>query len=142
MPMFFTIRNVVLPLLLGAGLLASPSLRAQNQAALTFTGGNNTPLTLTLAVPVTYTITASGTNGPLFVLQNIANDFHNNQPAVTGSLSYSINGGSLQSITVLSPGRANTLNDLHPTDWYLFGNNAFTGTTFQLGDVVTLFSGS
>jgi hypothetical protein len=128
-------------LLLCVGLFTSASLHAQSQAALTFTGGNNTPLTLTLALPVTYTITASGTNGPLFVFQNIANEVLGYQPAVTGSLSYSIDGGTLQSITVLSAGNINVGN-IQPTDWYLFGNNAFSGTVFQVGDVVTLFSGS
>ncbi len=140
--MVFSIRSAFLSLLLLAGgLFTAASLQAQSQAAFTFTGGNNTPLTLTLAAPVIYTITAGGTNGPLFVLQNIANEALGYQPAVTGSLTYSIDGGALQSITVLSAGNIHVGN-IQLTDWYLFGDNAFSGTVFQVGDVVTLFSGS
>ncbi|MDQ2945702.1 MAG: hypothetical protein M3Y27_07140 [Acidobacteriota bacterium] len=74
--------------------------RARAQADLTFSGGNNTPFVLTLNAPVRYAITANGANGisPFFIFQGVGDVFGGLFPGVSGSITFSINGGSAQSI--------------------------------------------
>ncbi len=102
----------------------------QAQANLTFSGGNNAPLTITLLNPVTYTInntacTTTGlpaTTGPAFLFDEAGNPFFNTFRNVTSTstIRYSINGGAAQPITMANSGRAS--NDLTTNDIYVFGN--------------------
>ena len=77
---------------------------AHGQANLTFSGGNGTPLTTTLTRSVTYTIPRTNSNcffktgfNPYFNFDEVGNPVPSN-PAVTGTISYSINGGVLRPI--------------------------------------------
>lgn len=74
---------------------------AYGQADLTFTGGSGAPLTTTLTRSVSYTVTGSncGTgNGPFFDFVGVGNMLGFGQP-VTGTISYSVNGGAAQAIS-------------------------------------------
>ena len=115
-------------------LCAAPAANAQ--ANLSFTGGSGTPLTLLLSNPVTYTVTTTNNNGaPFFLFKNTGNPF-NNFFSVTGTITFSINGGANQTITdAVSGGNAGVLN---PNDIYIFG--PFPGVT--VNDIVTLSSGT
>ncbi len=105
-----------------------PAVEAQ--ANLTFSGGNGTPLTITLLNPVTYTINNTActtillpaTTGPLFVFDEAGNPFLNNFQSVTNTstIRFSINGGAAQPITMENSGRPG--NDRTTNDIYAFGN--------------------
>jgi hypothetical protein len=108
---------------------------ARAAAILNFSGGNGTPLTLTLSQPVAYTITSSTPtlNGPWFVFQNVGNVFGGGFDSGSSTITYSINGGSAQSLTSL----ANNLTP-NPTDLTILGTQ--TGAT--AGDIVRLNAGT
>ncbi|MDQ2949717.1 MAG: PEP-CTERM sorting domain-containing protein [Acidobacteriota bacterium] len=125
-------RLALCTLILTALLASAGSARAQ--ADLTFSGGNNTPFVLTLNAPVRYAITANGANGisPLFIFQGVGDVFGGLFPGVSGTVSFSINGGSAQSITGENSGV--TAGSLALNDIYMFGS--FPGVA--AGDIVTL----
>ena len=111
------------PALAGTATLLLATLGASHaraQAMLTFTGGNNTALTLTLNAPVTYTITASAGNNlsPFFDFQGVGNVFSN--LGVSGTITFTINGGVAQTFTNLNSGV--TLGSIAATDAYIFGS--------------------
>jgi hypothetical protein len=70
------------------------------QVNLTFSGGNNTPLQITLQQSVTYTTTTSNcvgvANGPLFVFDGVGNLLGGYREVTGGTvpITYSINGGA------------------------------------------------
>ncbi len=98
------------------------------QANFTFSGGSGSPLTVTLLSPVTYTLTGSGTKFDFFTTN--ANGFPGlSETTVTGSLTYTINGGAPIAITSAS----SNIGVL------FFWGGAGTG---QPGDVFTLNAGS
>ena len=116
-------------------LLASAST-AKAQANLSFAGGNNTPFVLTLNGTVSYMINRALTgNAPFFVFKNVGNPL-GSQRSVTGSISYSVNGGPLQMITTANSGAA--VGTIGANDLFFFG--PFSGLV--LNDVVTLFAGT
>jgi hypothetical protein len=96
----------------------------QAQAILTFSGGNGTPLSITLRRSVTYTINntqcANAGTGPAFLFDEAGNPFSNTFPSFTGTITYSINGGAAQPITKANSGTAN--NARTTNDIYVFGN--------------------
>jgi len=118
-------------------LAASPTVFAQ---ILTFSGGNGTPLTITLAQPVTFTITtaAGESQAPDFVIQDAGNLVQGIGTGVTvsGSMDFTINNGTPQAINNIFGGVSHA--DLHSVDDYLWG--ALPGVS--VGDVVTLNAGS
>lgn len=130
-------RYVVAALGLGALFTAAPSAHAQ--ANLTFTGGNNAPLTLSLASPITYTVTATAPaqNGPGFVLQGVGNLFGSSFFSLTGNISFRVNGGTVRTIDLITSGQTN--GAVTPTDVYFF-SSALPGV--NNGDVVTLTAGT
>ena len=93
------------------------------QARLTFSGGLGAPLHLTLNAPVTYmitTATASG-NAPLFDFQGVGNLFGNgNSPAVSGTVTFTINGAAAQTFATLASGF--TGGSQAASDAYIFGS--------------------
>ncbi len=117
----------------------------QAQANLTFSGGNGTPLSITLLKPVTYTInevncanagtTPPGT-GPVFLFDEAGNPFFNTFPSVTGTITYSINGGAAQPITTANSGRAS--NILTTNDIRVFGSQQ----PVSIGSTVVLSAGT
>jgi hypothetical protein len=90
---------------------------AQGQANLTFSGGNGSPLSLTLTQPVTFTINIAGpSNGPIFDFQNL--------------------GGGNQAFSQEGSGLA--LGAIAANDVY--ANGSFV--SLNLGDVVLLHAGT
>ena len=67
----------------------------QAQANLVFSGGNGTPLQITLLQSVSYTINNGNwvlDGGPFFIFDETGNPFLLNTQSVTGNLTFSING--------------------------------------------------
>lgn len=116
--------------------LAAPAAHAQ--ANLAFTGGNGTPLTLSLLTPVTYTVTTAGSLNlaPVFVFQSVGNPIGNNITDATGTLAYRINGGAIRTINRINSGVG--VGSLSANDTYVFGD--LPGV--RVGDIVSLLSGT
>ena len=120
-------------------LAASPAAFAQS---LTFSGGDGTPLTITLLQPVTFTITsatdAGNGNAPFFVFQGVGNLLQGISTGVTasGTMDFTINNGTPQTITSIYGGVS--YGALHSDDAYIWGS--LPGVA--VGDVVTLNAGS
>jgi hypothetical protein len=97
---------------------------AQAQANLTFSGGNGTPLSITLRQSVTYTVNntqcAPVISSPVFVFDEVGNPFLNNFASFTGTITFSINGGTAQSIIAGNSGFVN--GNITANDIYVFGN--------------------
>jgi len=111
---------------------------AHGQAMLSFSGGNGTPITLTLAQPINYTITlntAAG-NAPFFLFEGVGNFFPGSFLSVTGSIVFTINAGAPQSINTLNSGFLG--GAITPDDIFLFGGFP----AFAAGDLVTLSAGT
>ena len=118
------------------GLATLGAAHARAQASLTFSGGLGTPLTLTLNAPVTYAITAAGANGnaPLFDFQGVGNVFVN--LTVSGTVTFTINGGAAQTFTKINSGFAN--GSVAAADAYIYG--ALPGVA--VGNTVVLTAGT
>jgi hypothetical protein len=125
--------KIILGLAAIAAITAAPRASA---VPVGFSGGGGTPLSFTLSQPVTYTITAStGLIAPYFVFQNVfpSSFFSQN---VSGSISFSINGGPALTIQVLgiAVGGSITANDLILQRTLPLG--------FTVGDVIVLSGGT
>jgi hypothetical protein len=93
---------------------------AQAQANLTFSGGNGTPLTITLQQSVSYTINNAQcvSDGPIFIFDETGNPFSIGTQFVTGTISFSINGGAAQAIIRARSGA--TVNNISANDIYIY----------------------
>ncbi len=103
---------------------------------VSFSGGNGTPITLTLPQPVDYAITSSTPtlSGPYFVFQNVGNIFAGGfDNAGSSTITYSVNGGPAQSLTSLANNQAP-----NPIDLTILGTQ--TGAT--VGNIVRLNAGT
>ncbi len=81
------------------GSLAIATAPAQAQANLVFSGGNGTPLTISLTSPVTYTVTKATRGVPYFTFDAVGLPAIPNNPVASGyefvgSWTYSINGAA------------------------------------------------
>ncbi len=113
---------------------------AHGQATLTFSGGLGTPLTLTLSQPVTYTLTSSSDAfGPLFLFNGVGNLFAGSFPAVTGTITHSLNGASGTTFRNLNSGQ--TGNSLATNDVTASNNTALIDSFF-VGQVYVLSAGT
>jgi hypothetical protein len=125
------------PLLAIAAAFVLVSGSARGQANLTFSGGNGSPLSLTLNQPVVYTITTGFSVGPFFIFQNVGNPFHGaGDGGLHGNISFTINGGASQEIDIMNSGvnvGVVTANDL-----YIFGSEPGA----NVGDVIFLSAGT
>lgn len=109
---------------------------AQGQADLSWGGGNGTPLTLTIARPITYTITSAST-GPSFVFDGAAPNFDGNPVFLSGTITFSLNNtAAQQAIWVLAAG--SQVNALSPDDAYMFLDRPGV----SVGDTITLTAGT
>ncbi len=119
--------------LLATALLASA---AQGAISLEVTGGNGSPLTITLLESVTYTIApgAPDDNFPIFVIDE-ATTGTNFSSNVTGSMTFSINDGDLQSFIYMSGGV--NASDLTANDIYFYRG----ALQWEEGDTITLHAG-
>lgn len=109
---------------------------AHGQASLTFSGGNGSPFSLTLNQPIEFLITTSlpAANGPYFVFQNVGN--LGSLGAVSGTITFTINGGPSQTINSMQSGIAG--GAIGPNDVFIFG----TATSANAGDAVRLLAGT
>ncbi len=106
----------------------------QAAVALTWSGGNGSPLSLTLSSPVAFT--ATGSSPFIAFIMPGAGDSFTSFTAVTG-LTYSVNGGSDQAIDSIHSGYS--VGNVVPNDTYIFNG---TGAGVIIGDVVTLSAGT
>ena len=114
----------------------------QAQANLVFSGGNGAPLSITLLQSVSYTVNNSQcvlNGGPLFIFDQSGNPFMLAVESVTGTMSFSINGGAAQPITTTRSGL--NLGNISANDIYVYGNlpNVASGSTVVLnrGTIIT-----
>lgn len=136
-PHIFPMMKFVLSLLAAALALATLGVsHACAQANLTFSGGLGAPLTLTLNSPVTYTITVSNNHAPIFLFQGVGNAFNNSSPAVSGTITFTIDGGAAQTFTTMNSGNVN--GSRAANDVYTYG--ALPGVA--VGDTVVLNTGT
>lgn len=112
-----------------------PAVEAQ--ADLTFSGGNGTPLSITLQRAITYTInnTQCAASGPIFVFDEAGNPFGSGA-LITGSITYSFNGGAAQPITNTNSGVIAA--DVTPNDIFVYGSLAGVSS----GSTVVLSAGT
>ena len=125
-----------------AGLLASLlSTSAHAVASMSFSGGNGSQVVFTLNQPVEYTITTtSAVEAPIFAFRGVGDLFAATWPAVSGSMTYSVNGGSPLTLETVNSGFDNS--DVLATDLYFYGPNIYDPIGWlEAGDVVTLWSG-
>ncbi len=131
---FFGAR-LALNILAASALLASAS-HVRAQANLSFSGGNNAPFVLTLNTPVQYVINAALTsNAPFFIFKNVGNPL-GGQTSVSGSISFSINGGPAQ--TIMSENSGAAIGNISTNDLFFFGPFSALG----IGNVITLTAGT
>jgi hypothetical protein len=121
---------------LGIATLTVLPQKAGAQANLTFSGGSGTPLTMTIAAPITYTITTTSPVAPIFVFQGVGNPFLDILPSVTATMTFSINGGAAQTINGINSGV--TGGSVATNDVWIFGS--VPGVT--TGDTVSLTAGA
>lgn len=117
-------------------LLAALALPASAALSVTFTGGNETPLVMTINQPVTY-IAENANSFVVFVIENVGSPGSNFTAAVTGTLTYSINEEAPITITVLLGGTG--FGAVGVDDWYFY---APTSGVFAANDTITLYSGT
>ena len=134
--------KAVLPALaLGVAVLLAPSAHAQ--ATLTFTGGNGTPLTFTLAAPVQYTITTAASTLPIFNFVG-ANAGIPVTAASTGSgtITYTLTSGGVTGapVTINYGGGNFSGGNIAATDLN-FGNNS-SFANLSVGNIITLSAGT
>jgi hypothetical protein len=77
-------------------------------------GGGTIPLSMTLAQPVSYTLTAPG-NGPFFIIDGAGNTYFGNGFYLSGSITFSIDGGPPLVVESVSSGAtaSNVTRDDH-----------------------------
>lgn len=115
-----------LPFIIAAFIvLAVYTPAVHGQANLTFSGGNGTPLTTTLQNTLTYTIINNACAdpsalGPFFVFDGAGPNVIGGNRAVTGNITFSINGGNAAAITNIGSGFVNS--SLSGDEIYIYGN--------------------
>ena len=119
--------------------LALPMAAVNAQARLSISGGNGNPVVFTLLAPVQYTLATTPVfQAPLFVFQNAGNVFNAN---VSGTMTWSVNGGPLRSLNAASSGYIG--GAMAYADLFIYGNDAFnTPGWIKSGDVITLWAGT
>jgi hypothetical protein len=108
--------------LLAASVICVSAAAVRARANLTFSGGNGTPLSISLQQPVAYTINNSqcalNTSGPIFLFDEAGNPFGSGV-FLTGSITFSINGGAPQPIANGNSGV--TAGDVTANDLFIYG---------------------
>jgi hypothetical protein len=113
-------------------------LSAHAAVPISFSGGSGSPLSMTLPYPVSYTITAdhSPFHGPVFVFDSVGDLFGNSFPAVTGTISFSIDGGLPLALDYVNSGVF--VGSISGDDIYASGPIG----PIAIGSVVTLSAGT
>ena len=123
-------------LLLLIACTCAPAAQAGN-ASVTFGGGSGSPLSITLSQPISYTVTAAPSVGGLFDFKGVGNVF-GGSVIVSGTMTYSVNGGAPVSINVGNTGTS--MGAIAPNDLLLFHNPLPGGVA--LGDTIVLSAGT
>ena len=132
----FSLRRALALAVAALSLSALGASHAHAQAMLTFGGGNNKPLTLTLNAPVTYKVTTAAANAPFVVFQSVGNVL--GSVPVSGMLTFTINGGAAQMFTYLNSGASGGGGAEVPADAFLYGSEP----GLAVGDTVVLNAGT
>ena len=110
---------------------------AHAQANLTFSGGNGTPLSITLQQTISYTLTSACRNPvPVLKATNMPFSF----TVVSGTMTFSINGGTPRNFTVAS---SNTnFGDVTSNDIFLNYPNGGGDPTLPIGATFVINAGT
>ena len=102
-----------------------------------FSGGSGAPITFTLPSAVSYTVTAN-TADEAFLFKAAApnNPFANGHAPATGTITYSVNGGTPRPLNDMNSGFVS--GDAAASDFYFFGEPF---STLAPGDVIVLNPG-
>ncbi|MDP0500983.1 MAG: PEP-CTERM sorting domain-containing protein [Verrucomicrobiota bacterium JB022] len=125
-------------------VLAALAASAQASINLLFSGGEGSPLTVTLATDATFVITETPTDvGPVFILDGFAGLLAAGLPdgitgGFSGGLYFSVNESLPVMISDVGAGGPPGQSVVTDDDLFLVGGFG----PLQLGDVVTLFAGS
>ncbi len=118
------IQNLWKPSLLAATVatlfLTASAYAVDPIADLTFTGGEGSPLSVTLNLPLSFLITTAGDASPVLIFQGVGNLFGQGGIDVTGDITFSINGGDPQNLD--SAGSGFPDGAFHANDLYFYGN--------------------
>lgn len=123
-------------------LVAIASISGLNaQAILTFSGGNGSPLTITLTRSVTYTVNSGncggGAGAPFFIFDEAGNPFGGAATGLTGTMSFHKNADPNSPISAANSG-ATIPPSFTANDLYVYGLNSFA----SIGDTYVLSAGS
>jgi hypothetical protein len=118
-------------------VLAISISAAFGQANLTFSGGNGTPLSITLQQSVSYTITSACPSSPIFIFDEAGNPFNFSFPPGISTMTFSINGGTSRPITNANSGFSGD-SVTTPNDIYVYGSAPGTA----IGNTVVLSAGT
>jgi len=120
-----------------AGILSFGTISASHAAvSVIWSGGNGSPLSCTFIQPVDFTLSGSISGSYFnFVMQGVGNETSGSVSGVTGSLTYSVDGGSNQSLASIRSGFS--LNDMGPNDLFFWGY-----APVSTGDTVVLNAGT
>ncbi len=111
---------------------------ARGAVSMSFSGGNGSPLGITIVEPVVYVVTDSYSGGaPLFIFEDTGN-YGLSVIGYSGNVTFSVNGGPGQGFFMTSAGYG-TPADVGPQDMYL---QSLANVTLVPGDVVTLSAGT
>ena len=127
-------------LIVGAALCAFAALPAYGQANLSFSGGLGTPISITLATGVNYTITSTENSGSLiqFVFAAPGALNPNGSASVSGNIKYSVDGGTQSGLLTFVSGESYG-NVVAADEEFVAGP---LSTTLHSGDYITLFPGT
>ena len=135
-------------LLLALASLVALTLPTASAVPVTFSGGNGTPLNMTLLQPVTYTITAGLAGELRFVFEdtgNFASGPENSVTQATSDINFTINAGipgdPMNRLGSLIPSDPVIPSDpITPNDLFVF--NASSLNAVLIGDTVVLSAGT
>ncbi|MGC4017719.1 MAG: PEP-CTERM sorting domain-containing protein [Luteolibacter sp.] len=119
-------------------LLFATALSAAGAVSVSFSGGEDLPLSVTLDGPVTY-VADQASSYVIFVLEDVATEPTTFSGAVSGTLTYSVNGGSSMTVSLINIGTG--FGSVGISDLYFYASIPL-GTALAPGDEITLTSGT
>jgi hypothetical protein len=122
-----------------AGLAAVAAPLARAEIDLSFSGGDGTPLSVTVVTPLVYVITGpTDPDAPYFIFKGVGNFLDDSFPSVASStITYSVDGGPTMSVDIENVGA--TAGSVSADDFYLFPS-VLPGVS--TGDTVILYPGT
>jgi hypothetical protein len=130
-PLIHSIQAATIAVIVSFGAVAS----SDAGVAVTWSGGNGTPLSVTFSSPVQFVITGDTYSYPTEFVMDGVGDLTNSTPTTVHGLTCSINGGPNINITRSRSGWVTM--DVTANDYYFYGTEAPV-----LGDTVVLNPGT